>query len=285
MISSRPSLSRRSSIERTSNTRRRVLWLIVGILGLGIVVALVGGGGLMALLTILPLFLGEETNAASLLQTTGLAALGIALGIPLAIVSWFGWKERPALSFDPSRFWWGWVALIPAFLFLVALGAAISYLLPPTAAPWILPPIHVVTMCIPPLLILGLVGWGLRGNGGSRREIVAGMASGGCLGMMISFIGEMLVIVAVVVIVLIVIAATPGGLERMRTLSEQMQSLAWQADAANIADVVLSPMLSHPYSVCSAYPCRSSRKLPRRWQAAWSVVGSARTPRVPLCGG
>jgi RsiW-degrading membrane proteinase PrsW (M82 family) len=197
----------------------------------------------MTLLTVLPLFLGEEINAASLLQTAGLAALGITLGIPLAIAGWFGWKERPALPFDPARIWWGWVALIPAFLFLVALGAAVSYLLPPTVAPWILPPIHAVTMCIPPLLVLGLVGWGLGGNGGSRREMVAGMAGGGCLGMMISLIGEILIVVAVIVIVAIVVVAMPGSMERMRTLSEQLQSSAWQADVANIADVVLSPVV------------------------------------------
>jgi hypothetical protein len=66
--------------------------------------------------------------------------------------------------------------------------------------------------------------------------------------MTLSLVGEILVIVAVVIIVVIVIAATPGGLERMTTLSEQLQSPAWQADAANadaanIADVVLSPIV------------------------------------------
>jgi RsiW-degrading membrane proteinase PrsW (M82 family) len=91
--------------------------------------------------------------------------------------------------------------------------------------------------------MLGLLGWGLGGNGGSRREIVAGMAGGGCLGMAISLVGEILVLVAVIVIIVIVAMATPDGLERMSSLSEQMQDPAWQADITNIAEFVLSPIV------------------------------------------
>ena len=78
--------------------------MIVGILGLGTFVALVGGGGLMALIMIISAFLGEAPDGTSLLQTVGLAALGIVMGIPLAIVSWYGWREHPARPFDFGSF-------------------------------------------------------------------------------------------------------------------------------------------------------------------------------------
>jgi hypothetical protein len=197
----------------------------------------------MALLTILPVFFDETLNAVSLLQTAGLLALGIALGIPLAIHGWLGWKERPAHPFDPSRTRWGWFALIPAYLLLVALGAAVSYLLPLKVAAWVLPPIHVLVMYIPPLLVLGLLGWGLGGNGGSRREIAAGMAGGGCLGMAMSLLGEILILAAVAIIVVIALLAMPEDIEQMSALSEQMQDPAWIADITNVASIVLSPIV------------------------------------------
>jgi hypothetical protein len=223
--------------------RHRVLWLIAGILGIGILVSLVGGGGLMALLALLSSFIGQAPDAASLLQTAGLAALGVVLGIPLAIQGWSGWRERPSQPFAPSRTWWVWLALVPIFFLLVALGAAVSFLLPQSLALWILPLIHAPTMCIPPLLALGIVGWGLQEVGGPRREIVTGMTSGGCLGMTLSLIGEILVFMVVVVVIAIVVVAIPGGLEQVMEWSRRMQDPASPADVTLLTDLMLSPIV------------------------------------------
>jgi hypothetical protein len=61
--------------------------------------------------------------------------------------------------------------------------------------------------------------------------------------MTLSLIAEILVLVAVVVIVIIVVMATPGNLDKMNTLAEQMRNPAWQTEATNIADVILSPVV------------------------------------------
>jgi RsiW-degrading membrane proteinase PrsW (M82 family) len=101
-------------------------------------------------------------------------------------------------------------------------------------------------MSIPSLLMLGLAGWGLRGTGGTRRDVVAGMTSGGCLGMGISMVAEIVVFIAVIVAVIVVVMLTPGGIARIYELSTNMDDPAWQADASNMINLLLSPAVVLP---------------------------------------
>jgi hypothetical protein len=218
----------------------RALWLIAGVLGVTILITLVlGGGGLALLLVLSPLF-DQVPDVTSALQATALVTLGIGLGVPLAVQGWTGWQERPSRPFNPSQTRWFWLALLPLQLLLIALGAAVTLI--PLAPTLLLPPIHAIAMGIPPLLVLGLMGWGLRGRGGSRREATAGMASGGCLGMGLSLIGEILVLFVVIVVAVIVAMTTPGVAERIDEIVGAMDQM-WQPDVTKMSDLILSPIV------------------------------------------
>jgi RsiW-degrading membrane proteinase PrsW (M82 family) len=221
--------------------KRRTLWLIAGILGVTILVTLVLGGGGLALLLALSALFGQVPAVTSVLQAAGLVALGIGLGVPLAVQGWAGWQERRSRPFNPSQTRWFWLALLPLQLILVVLGAAVSLI--PLAPIFLLPPIHALAMSIPPLLVLGLVGWGLRGRGGSRREATAGMASGGCLGMGLSLIGEILILFVVIVVAVMVVMITPGAAEQINELVKDMRNPAWQTDIAKMSSLILSPVV------------------------------------------
>jgi RsiW-degrading membrane proteinase PrsW (M82 family) len=176
------------------------------------------------------------------------------MGVPLALEGWAKLRERPPRPFNPSRTRWPWLALVPAFVILILLGAAVGYLpqtidlhLPSDVISWtqaiLLPPVHVLAMSIPPLLILGLVGWGLRGTGGTQRDVVAGTAGGGCLGLGIAMVLEVVIIIAVVVIATMGMMLIPGGVGQLYDLAQNMEDPSWLADASNIIDLLLSPII------------------------------------------
>lgn len=217
--------------------QRRVLWLIACILGGGsALLALTFGVGLLVLALLLS---GEGAlTVAEVLPAAGVIALGLGLGISLALQGWAGWRGRPSRPFDPPRTRWLWFALV----FVIALGAAVGLL---TLAPvLLLPPIHVLAMVLPPLAILGLVGRALRGVGGSWREVVAGMAGGGFLGTGVSLVGEGLIVFAAIVVVTIVMMMIPGGPEQTAALARDLQDPAWQADPTDVLNALLSPAVA-----------------------------------------
>lgn len=235
--------------------RRRILWLIAGILGISIAVLLVCLGGLLALLlTLSTLASKEPLEVSSALQAAGLIAVGLMLGIPLALEGWAGWRERAPRPFNPSRTRWLWLALVPTFAILTLLGAAIGLLpqamdlhLSSDVISWaqaiLLPPVHVLAMSIPSLLILGLVGWGLQGKGVTRRDVVAGMAGGGYLGLGIAMVLEIAIIIAVIIVVTVGVILIPGGIDQLYDLGQNMEDPAWLADTSNIMDLLLSPVI------------------------------------------
>jgi hypothetical protein len=212
---------------------RRALWLIIGILGCVTLVTLTCLGGLLALATLLS---GPGSlTATQTLPMAGMLLLGPILGIPLVLQGWAGWRGRPSRPFNPPRAWWLWLALVV----LVALGAAISLL--PLAPALLLPPIHVLVMALLPLLMLWLVGRASRGRAGSWRDVVAGMAGGGFLGMTVALIGEGLVILAAIIVLTVVVMMTPGAPERINELATRMQDPAWATDIQNLLPLLLSP--------------------------------------------
>jgi RsiW-degrading membrane proteinase PrsW (M82 family) len=126
-----------------------------------------------------------------------------------------------------------------AWMLLVGLGAVISLLsLLPT---WLLPPIHVLAMSLPPLIVLWSVGRALGGAGGSWREVVASMVSGGTLGLGGSLVSEGLVALAFGVVAVVVTLMTPGGAEEIVVLVDNLQDPAWLSDFTNLAELLLSP--------------------------------------------
>jgi RsiW-degrading membrane proteinase PrsW (M82 family) len=126
-----------------------------------------------------------------------------------------------------------------AWIILIILGAVVSLMgLSPAA---LLPPIHVLAMSMPPLITLWSAGQALDGKGGSWREVVAAMVSGGSLGMGLSFAGEALIGLALFVLVMAVAWVMPGGKEQIIALGNHLQDPTWVRDLSNLAELLLSP--------------------------------------------
>jgi len=216
--------------------RARMLWLVAIIAG-G-VLALAGlGGGLLTLVWSLT-FAGVQVTAAETLPVAGMIAVGLGFGLPLAWHGVSGWRGRPSRPFDPSRVGLLWLA----WALLIGLGAAVSSLsLSP--ASW-LPPVHVLTMSLPPLIVLWSVGRALRGVGGSWREVVAAMTGGGALSLGLSLVSELVVGFMLVVAATAVIWMMPGGEEQIAALSSNLQDPAWLADLSNWLELLLSPVIA-----------------------------------------
>jgi hypothetical protein len=218
--------------------RRRALWLIIGIVG-GFLAILLFGSGL-----VMVLFLASRgrLTAAETLPVAGMTALGLGLGVPLALQGWHGWQARPSRPFRPARLWW----LGFLFVLSIVLGAVVSSFRLTTAL--LLPPIHVLAMSLSPLIVLGLTGRALRGIGIERtstwREVIAGMAGGGFVGTGISLIIEVLVVLALVAVALLVALASPGGEERIASLASDLQDPTWLADLTNLFRFLLSPVIA-----------------------------------------
>jgi hypothetical protein len=222
--------------ENAQGMRRRMLWLVASIAG-G-VLALVGlGGGLLTLMWSLT-FSGVQVTAAETLPVAGMIAVGLGFGLPLVWHGVSGWRERPSRPFDPSRVWSLWLA----WALLIGLGAAVSSL-SLSVALW-LPPIHVLTMSLPPLIVLWSVGRVMRGVGGSWREVVAIMTGGGVLSLGLSLVGELVVGCILVVAATIVMLAMPGGEEQIAALSSNLQDPVWLADMSNWPELLLSPVIA-----------------------------------------
>jgi len=215
--------------------RRRALWLIVGIAGAALATLACGSGLLMLALVLVN---GDTLTAAETLPAAGMMALGLGLGAPLALHGWAGWRAQPSHPFNPSRVWWLWLVL----MLLIGLGAAGSAL--SLAPALLLPPIHVLVMALPPLIMLGLTGQALRGRGGSWREVIAGMAGGGSLGLGASLIGEGVVVFTLVVIAIVVALMAPGGMEQLARLARDLQDPLWLTDLTNLMRLLLSPAVA-----------------------------------------
>jgi hypothetical protein len=211
---------------------RRTLWLLAGIGG-GALATCGFGSGLLALV-----FMLASEHALTTTETLPLAGvMGVSLlfGIPLVVHGISGWRARPSRPFSPLRVWPMWLA----WIILIILGAVVSLISFFPAA--LLPPIHVLAMSMPPLITLWSAGQALDGMGGSWREAVAALVSGGSLGLGLSFAGEALMGLALFVVVLAVAWVTPGGKEHIVTLGNNLQDPAWVKDLSNLAELLLYP--------------------------------------------
>ena len=214
--------------------RRRSLWLIVGTSAGA--VALAGCVAGLVLLLATDRFTGEAWSAAGPLPGAGLIALSLGVGGALAFHSLAAWRGRTSSRFAPSGVWWLW----PAFIALLGLGWAISTAR--LAAAWLLPLVHVLTMALPPLILLGLAGQALRGTGGRWRDVVVNLAAGGFLGIGLSLAGEVVVLSALAVVGVVILMMTPDGMEQLVALSMSLQDASWLQDPTPVLESLLSPV-------------------------------------------
>jgi RsiW-degrading membrane proteinase PrsW (M82 family) len=213
----------------------RALWLFA-IIGGGTLVLLGCGGGLL----VLAFLLASESalTAVETLPLAGVIGLGLGFGLVLMLHGRSGWRARPSRPFNPPRVWLMWLA----WMLLVGIGAVVS-LLPLTPAVF-LPPAHVLTMSLPPLIMLWSAGRALQGAGGSWREVVTVMIGGGSLGLVFSLVSEALVGLAFAVFLTAATLMTPGGEEQIVTLVNNLRDPAWLADFTNLAELLLTPTIA-----------------------------------------
>ncbi len=215
--------------------QRRTLWLIVGIVG-GCLVLLGCGGGLLA--SAFVFLSGDTLTAIETLPIAGMVGWGLGFGIPLMLHGWAAWQARPSQPFTPARIWPMWLA----WILLLGLGTAINSLsLVPT---WLFSPVHVVTMSLPPLIILWLVGRALGQAGGSWREVIASVTSGGTIGFLGALVSEGTGVLALIIALVVVILMTPGGEDQVVALANNLQDPTWLSDMTNLVKLLLSPPIA-----------------------------------------
>jgi len=217
---------------------RRPAWLAIGIAGAIAALILMGLGALTLLLALIS-GVGTGVAMVDLLSALGFLLLGLGVGVPLVVHAWRGWHARPSQPFIARRFWLLGLALILLFG-LDALAIWLSF-------PGVLVAIfHLLTFALPPLVVLGLVGWALRGKGGSWREAVAGLSGGSFFGIGSSVIIEIgLLLVLIVLIVIYVMTLGPEQQERLMRLAEQFREMSPQTLSDELlreaAGLILSP--------------------------------------------
>jgi hypothetical protein len=104
-------------------------------------------------------------------------------------------------------------------------------------------PFHVVTMALPPLVLLAITGSALRGPRESWRTIVAGLGGAGLLGMPVTMIVEAALVLSVGVLAGATIMVVPGGADRVAGLVEQLQDPRLLSDTQRLLELALDPLL------------------------------------------
>ena len=192
---------------------------------------------LVALLLAILAVLDDGTlRLAPLTILVSVAALGVGLGLPLAVAAWRSWQRRPspALHLPPA----GWLAMI--FLGLLALG---QLLLGTSVNILFLPPLHVAASLLPPLLIVAAITPAMQRAGAvlTRRNLVAQLAYGGLVATMLAIVLEVVVVLAIVALAGIGLALLPGGQESIQRLVFELQAGVLTADPLLVLRSLLSP--------------------------------------------
>ena len=213
---------------------KRQLWLAMMIGGS---VAAVLGVSLGALLLLLGLLTGDLIGTGSLLFGGSVAALALGLGGCVAYHGWSGWRGKPARAFPPKNLCWLWATLALA----VGLGAAVGRL---DAVPaGFLLPAHVITMVLPPLILLVITGKALRYEGETWRGISAGLGGGGLLGMPVALAAEASLVIALGVVGGSLIMSLPGGSETISALVAELQDPALLGDNRRLLELAVHPLV------------------------------------------
>jgi hypothetical protein len=195
-----------------------------------IAIGLLGGstGALVGLLSAAGDGLSLVTVSASFL------ILGTILGLILAWHALQAIQGRPSAPFRPRAV----LVLLPVFLAIVGLG---QITLAWDLAPMVLFPIfHVAATVLPSIIILGLVGKGLRGAV-TWRELVFQTSSGALLSTVLAFVLEAILLFALAAATLAGVLIRPGGTDLVLRLAMSLEEPTWAQDPAVFYSAFTSP--------------------------------------------
>ncbi len=218
----------RSSPAPPSISNRQILGLVGMIMGLSAAGIASWSGLAMAVFTLLSA--AEVGIGAGLQQAMGIAALGIGLGLIMAVVGWRVWKELPSTLFRPPRTRTLWLALG----IILAVGTVVSFI--ESIQPYLLPFINTLAMFLLPLLILTIVGKNMgEYAAGSWRDVAAGLLGGAGIGTFLAMLIEIGVAVTVVALVLVIV---PGAMDWTEAAWERVQDPQILSDPQFITDLI-----------------------------------------------
>jgi len=101
------------------------------------------------------------------------------------------------------------------------------------------PPLHILAAIAPALGILAFVG--RRTRAASWRTVTLEVSHGSVLAPTGALAAEIVVLFILVSLVSLIIVLTPGGIDRLMDLYQNLQDPTWLEDPTNLAQLVLSP--------------------------------------------
>lgn len=215
----------------------RIAKVLTLLSSLGIIFMGVTVGCLYLLLSVLA---PQKLNSAPL--SSGVAgfsifALSLTLGGALLFQSVSALSRRPSSGFHLPHP----IIFALAFIATVSLGALITWM---GNASWVIFPIFYV-------LGIGLpIGWVMAAAGerfiraGTRfnwREAILQLSSGAFITTSIAVFFEAMTLLGVIIVVFMGILVTPGGLESLEALSENLQQPGWIETPENLQNLLFSP--------------------------------------------
>ncbi len=208
----------------------RILTLLVGgiLLFLGIACAF--------LYLLLPFVYDGPDLVPTNVTIASLAALSLGLGFALTYQALNSLKGRASGVFRPPSPWLVVLLFVPC---LILGQAMISLLDLPIFTSLAFPPLHILAAVAPALGILAFVG--RRTRAASWRTVTLEVSHGSVLAPTGALAAEIVVLFILVSLVSLIIVLTPGGIDRLMDLYQNLQDPTWLEDPTNLAQLVLSP--------------------------------------------
>jgi RsiW-degrading membrane proteinase PrsW (M82 family) len=258
------------------STRSRWLYILLLVSGLAALVLGPLAGGLFILLSLI----GQQVADPLSVTTIGVsvAALGLGFGSALAWTGYQGLRGRPSHPFHPGRGWL-WGCLVGLGLVLLFGQIIISFGL---LAPVTFPLFHVLAIALPAIVILVLIGRGVRGSvpASTRRQVVGQMALGAFVATAISFTVEAVAVVTEIFIVGAVLALAPGGLAQLNELQAVLSDPARLQDFQVLAHWLLKPWILLPVILLLVIIAPLVEELAKSIGVPLYVLGTGRKPSL-----
>ncbi len=188
-------------------------WLLLTLIGASLITLLTLGASGVTLL-FAPL-LGERLTLEDTVSAFSLLALALGLGLPLTLTTLGAYRGRPSRTFGMRGIW-----LLAPLLLMTTIGGQIV-LLQDLVPKLLLPFFHVLSLAIPPLLIVGAMArhFSKAGLTIRWRELLGHIAAGGFVATLASLALEAIAFAGTVLLV----ALAPGGWDWLQETWQQLR--------------------------------------------------------------